>query len=472
MPTDLLPMVEVLAELDPDKRSDPPGCALTALRAQREARIERRQQIVEGAKREQRDALLASEQREFERLGDDLKGIDDLIGRTIAKAEREANRYVPGRSGVYITSEQTTYSTGSGRSYFLDLIKSAREADVEAQDRLRRHAKEVSVDAEARVRQGQLEYRDLTRTDGAGGQFVPPLHLIDQWVALARASRPTANVLNRRPLPGGTDSINFPVISTGTATAVQASDNAVVQETDLTDSTLAAPVRTIAGQQDVAVQLLEQSPVNFDEVVFADLMADYAAKLDAQVLNGTGASGQVTGLRTVSGTNAITYTDTTPTVGEAYPKIADAIHQIAANRYLPATHIVMAPRRWAWLTAALDAQGRPLVVPSAGGGVNVIGTSSQANAEGVVGEVQGLPVVVDPSIPTNLGAGANEDQIIVLRSDDIWLYESAIRTRVLPDVGSGTLTTRCQVYGYVAMATRYAKSISLISGTGLTPPAL
>ncbi len=41
---------------------------------------------------------------------------------------------------------------------------------------------------------------------------------------------------------------------------------------------------------------------------------------------------------------------------------------------------------------------------------------------------------------------------------------------MLPDVGSGTLTTRLQVYGYVAMATRYAKSISEITGTGLVSP--
>ena len=52
----------------------------------------------------------------------------------------------------------------------------------------------------------------------------------------------------------------------------------------------------------------------------------------------------------------------------------------------------------------------------------------------------------------------------------MWLWESTLRTRVLPDVGSGTLTTRLQVYGYAALATRRPKAISLVTGTGLIVP--
>ncbi len=82
---------------------------------------------------------------------------------------------------------------------------------------------------------------------------------------------------------------------------------------------MTAPVRNLAGQQDVPVQLLDQSPVPMDEVIFADLLADLNTKLNAQVLSGTGASGQVTGIRNVVGISAVTYTDATPTVGEVYP---------------------------------------------------------------------------------------------------------------------------------------------------------
>jgi hypothetical protein len=83
---------------------------------------------------------------------------------------------------------------------------------------------------------------------------------MNDYIALARAGRPTANLVQNQPLPPGTDSINVPTISTGTATAVQTADNQSVQETDLADASVSAGVKTIAGQQDVAVQLLEQSP--------------------------------------------------------------------------------------------------------------------------------------------------------------------------------------------------------------------
>jgi hypothetical protein len=61
--------------------------------------------------------------------------------------------------------------------------------------------------------------------------------------------------------------------------------------------------------------------------------------------------------------------------------------------------------------------------------------------------------------------------VIVMRAADSYLWESAIRTRVLPDVGSGTLTVRLQVYGYLAFtAERQPKSICVIGGTGLAAP--
>jgi hypothetical protein len=62
---------------------------------------------------------------------------------------------------------------------------------------------------------------------------------------------------------------------TGTKVEVQTADAAAVASQDLTDTSVTAPVRTLAGQQDVSLQLLEQSPVGFDEIVFADLIADY-----------------------------------------------------------------------------------------------------------------------------------------------------------------------------------------------------
>jgi len=49
--------------------------------------------------------------------------------------------------------------------------------------------------------------------------------------------------------------------------------------------------------------------------------------------------------------------------------------------------------------------------------------------------------------------------------------EGAVRTRVLPDVLSGNLTVRFQMYRYVAFTSGVRPTgVAMISGTGLTAP--
>ena len=140
------------------------------------------------------------------------------------------------------------------------------DSDGESRARLASHAQQV-VDHPA-----FQEHRDLSRVDGSGGYAVPPAWLMNQYVELARPGRAFANLVQRQPLPGGTDSINIPKLLTGTSTAVQTADNQPVVQQDLTDTFINAPVRTISGQQAVAIQLIDQSPIAFDDVVFRDLM--------------------------------------------------------------------------------------------------------------------------------------------------------------------------------------------------------
>lgn len=443
---------------------------------EREGFLAQRKAIVDLAEEETRQDLSEEEDTEFRGLTEqvkskdsDIRSLDERISELSDEIERDrqvsegAAAVRRAQARVQVASEARTYDKGNGRSYLQDLMRAQLNLDGDGQsmDRLRRHAREVQTDR---------EYRDLDRTDGTGGYFVPPLWLVNQFIELARAGRAYANVVSSQDLPPGTDSINIPKVDSGTATGIQTADNASVQETDLSDNFINAPVRTIAGQQDVAIQLLDQSPVNFDEVIFRDLVADYATKLDLQVISGSGSSGQVTGVRNTS--NIITITASTATVAGIYPKIADAVQRVETQRFMPPTVIVMHPRRWAFFLAALDTTDRPLVVPDAGNPRNAVATLGVVGSEQVVGQMHGLPVVTDPNLPTTLGTGTNEDVIHVLRASDLLLYESSVRTRVLPEVGSGTLTTRLQVYGYLAFtAGRYPKSVVEIGGAGLAAPS-
>lgn len=445
---------------------------------EREQLIASRKAITDLAEEEAREDLLPEEDAEFRELtaqirkkDEELVAFDERIAE-LSEEQKRSEQVTAGAAAVkraqarvQNVSEKRTYEKGNGRSYLQDLarVQLNMDGDGSAVDRLRRHAQDVDTDP---------EYRDLTRTDGAGGYFVPPLWMMQDYIELARAGRAYANLCNGQALPPGTDSINIPKVASGTATAVQSADNGAVQETDLTDDFVNAPVRTIAGQQDIAIQLLDQSPISFDQVVFRDLTADYATKVDLQVIAGSGSSGQVTGVRNTSNIETIAYTTATPTVAQLYSKIADAVQRVHTLRFMPPTAIVMHPRRWAYFLASVDSTGRPLVTPNAGNPMNNVATLGAVAAEQVVGQMHGLPVITDPNIPTNLGTGTNQDVVHILRSSDLLLFESGIRSRVLPEVGSGNLTVRLQVYGYVAFtAGRYPKSIVEVGGTGLVSPS-
>ena len=226
----------------------------------------------------------------------------------------------------------------------------------------------------------------------------------------------------------------------------------------------------MAGQQDVSLQAIEQSPVMFDEVIFMDLAGDHATRVGVQVIQGSGSSGQVLGFQNIASVDTTAYTDASPTVPELYPKIADSANVIASTRFLPAEAVIMHPRRWYWMLAAVDGSNRPLVLPSTQGPQNALAFQEGAGAEGRVGMSAFGPIYIDPNIPTDVGGGT-EDIIILTRPSDAWLFEGSIRSRALPEVGSGTLTVRLQVYSYIAFIPhRYPSSTSLVSGTGLAAP--
>lgn len=391
----------------------------------------------------------------------ELVALEEARAAAIAAEARIAA--LPRNPEIRVGAEPQTYMRENRSvSYLRDLVTSRSEAgsDPEAIARLQRYAQEVEVEARA----------NPNRTDGTGGYFVPPAWLMSDYVALARAGRVTADLCKKMPLPAGTDSINIPKVATGGTVAAQTADGAAASKTDITDTAVTAGVKTIAGQQVFSLQLMEQSPVGFDEVVFGDLFSDYASKLDAQVLNGSGSNGQVTGILNTSSIVAVTYTDASPSLPELYPKAADAIQQINSNRYLAPNAWIMHPRRWGWMLAALDSSSRPFVVPNAAGPYMAQGVSTDVAAEGSVGSFQGLPVYLDANVPTTLGGGT-EDIILAGRFSDAYLWEGDLRTRVLFETDANTLEVRLQVYAYVAFtAARYPKAFGTVGGTGAAAP--
>jgi HK97 family phage major capsid protein len=400
------------------------------------------------------EAKFAKHEAEVRTLASDIDRLERMD---------KALKQVPRPEGIEVGREPRTYEkgvrdgNGTYRSFFGDLYR-AESGDHAAAGRIARHAREVAV-----------EQRAAISTSSGGPGLVPPQYLLDELAIFARASRPFADALGPRPLPDAGMTFNVPRVTTGTLTAVQSEGGTVQVGSAVTDY-LSFSVNTVAGNQDVSRQLLDRSDPATDTVIGQDLAADYAKQLDTQLLN------QATnGITVLSGTNSVTYTQATPTAATFYPKIADAIQQVWTNRFSAPDLIVMHPRRWAQLLGGVDTQGRPLVLPDTLAGAqafNVMSIGDGRTPAGLVGQIQGLPVVVDPNIATNLGAGTNQDTVIITRRADQLLFEVgsptvAVETGVL----SGTLQVRIYAYGYFAFTfARYLKATSIIGGTGLITP--
>jgi hypothetical protein len=96
---------------------------------------------------------------------------------------------------------------------------------------------------------------------------------------------------------------------------------------------------------------------------------------------------------------------------------------------------------------------------------NSVGTWNELTAEGVVGTFQGLKVVLDANLPTNLGAGTNQDPAIVTLASQNYLWELAEGpvTRLYEEVPSDILAVRIQIWSYYAFTSEIRSQRTLRS---------
>lgn len=411
----------------------------------------------EAALLEQRSAVLA----EIEAMRGRIEGLERESAQDEAVARMQEQTAPAVRSGVQVGAEPNPVyrKDGTEHSYFRDLFNGVVRGEEPARQRL--------IAAQ--------ETRAQTTTAGAGGEFAPPLWLIEDFVALARPGRVTADIIGSQDLPGGVSSINVPKITAGSSVAVTQTQNTTITESNMTTTSVSSGITEISGKQTVSIALLRQSGTPLDRIILADLAEAYAVMLNTQVINGSNANGQLRGMITAGTT--VTYTSAAPAVvsttaaNSFYLKILSAQSALAGTRYLPADSIVMHPRRWAWVLGALDTGNRPLVVPN-GPGVNAAAVTGGNVAQGFAGEMLGLPVYTDPSIPTNLGAGTNQDVVFVLRKTDLNLWESTVETASFDATYADQNSILYRVLGFAAFIPhRHQASVQVIGGTGLVAPS-
>lgn len=422
---------------------------------------------------------------EADRLRSRLVGLDAELADerdTLERRQRLVSaRAADFRGSAVITSEPRTYMdpehysrSGDIPSFFADMYRAQTWGDPQAQQRIQRHYAEAE-------RSGEMVSERATTTSSFAGLVVPQ-YLVDRYALVLRTGRPAANILAREQLPEQGMQFLVPRGTTGASAAAQTTENTAVSSTDEAWSNVTVSIATIAGQQDVSRQSLERGSPGIDAIIFLDLTRAYAAELDNEVLNGSGASGQMLGLRNTAGITQASAFTAAVTVPTFISKTAGIVNSLASvGTQVTPNYWLMHPRRWYWLTSQVDTTNRPLVEPEGQAPMNpaaVVTYPGGYSGDGdgparPVGFLHGLPVVIDANVAASVGTGP-EDQVYLLDSTQHILWED-VQSGGMPRQArfeqtlSGQLTVKLVAWGYCAVTFgRYPTAVGVVGGNAGT----
>ena len=347
-----------------------------------------------------------------------------------------------------------------GRSFMQDMFADQILGDLTARARLTAHQ--------------EYEVEKRSMTSGSFGGLVPPEYLLDLYARAPRNGRKFLDACNAQDLPDTGMNLIIPRLTTGTAAGMQTAENQAVDTQDMVETDLTIPVRTIAGYVPVSRQGIERAQYN-EAILFEDGVSRIWSTMDAQAINGDGNSGDFLGMNQTAGINVVPITgwslpDLWGALADAQQRIATAVGGLGYE----ATTIAMHPRRWAAIASMLDASDRPILLPMSGSGVgfNLAG-SGNAGGYGPVGQLFGLDVITDASIPIVEGVGDDEDIVLVFSSpvQHIWERPNDPITVAFAQTAATTLTLTLIFYSYASYSSgRFPSSVSVVTGPGLVTP--
>lgn len=424
---------------------------------QRDALIMEASTALAGEATDEANALAESRMAEVEALDAKIATAKKVEERTAQITESRKEVGVATFASVSVGKEPRTYDRDKRNSWAKDLMMNHLYGTADSRERLARHAQEERV-----------ESRAGSTTLTAGGEFAPPAYLLEDYAPMARAKRVIANLVTNEVLPEGVSSIKIPQITTGTKVALQLGNNAAATTQDLVTAYVTSNVETMAGYNDVSIQLIEQSPINLDSMIFGDLNADYARAINTAVGGNTnGTSNTLLGLtyQAINNGTNVTWTETTPTIANFVKFSSQGLSAVANNRKDDSEAMVMSASAWYYYSSLVDSNNRPIFASPSTAWNPALTGDNLGKSYGLVGMYgAGVPVYVDLTLPTTVNT--NQSPILIGKFSDSYLFESSQRAGIFPDVGSSTLTVRFRLYGYVAFANRFAKSLAAITGTG------
>jgi len=146
--------------------------------------------------------------------------------------------------------------------------------------------------------------RDLTVASGSGGGYM--VATTNQGFIELYRNATVLFALGARRLGGLTDSITIPRQSSGATAYWLSTEATVITESALVLGQMALSPKNVGAYTEISRQLTLQANPDIETLVMADLAAQVAVDTDAKGLNGSGSSGQPTGLLNTSGIGSVT----------------------------------------------------------------------------------------------------------------------------------------------------------------------
>lgn len=385
----------------------------------------------------------------------------------VARVGSEERTYAPHKERMWDRSRNEMRAARNGQPLavggtFARDVAAAFMGDYAARDKLARHMQEERVE--------RPEWFGSERAVGTGAfaGLTVPQYLTDLYAPAVAAGRPFANICRAIPLPADGMTVNISRITTSTSVGTQSTENSAVTEQNADDTLLTESVLTAGGQQTMSRQSIDRS-TGAESIIMDDLFRRYSTNLDGKLLNDA-----TTGLTNVA--QAVAYTDASPTAAELYPKLLNGAANVEAvylDQGVSRMVAVMHSRRFYWLQSQVGTSwpffGQP-GIPTQQGGVNYANEYG-SGFRGIL--PNGMPVVVDNNLATNLGAGTNEDEVYIVNADECFLWEDPSAPMFIraEQPAAASLGVLLVVFGYFAYShRRYTNGHQKVNGTGLVTP--
>ena len=252
---------------------------------------------------------------------------------------------------------------------------------------------------------------ELFTDDFRGGDFIDSLRNASSVMAAGA-----------RMLGGLSGDVKIPKKTAAASAAWIASEGGAATESEMTVGNVSLSPKTLGAFTDVTRQLLIQSSLDVEGLIRDDLVKAMAIAIDKAGLEGTGSSGQPTGILN-AGVNTVTnFAAANPTFAEVVTLETAVAEDNALNGNL--AYILPASMNGALKTTAKDAGSGQFV--SQGGQINGYNAivSNQATAGNLyfgnfddllIGMFGGLDIVVDPYTASTTGTV----RVVALQSVDV-----------------------------------------------------